>query len=371
MTKSRRKLPKYVVEYEVPKGSGKWFVYFRRKGQRDVRMHGTPYSPEWMETYHSLLAGETIATPPKPVQVVEEKTFAWLCQRYMASSQFGQLDALTTQPVRRQILQSCIDEPLKADVPNGKKIGAIPLHRFTPKVVATLRDRKKDTPEAANGRIKAVRQVFKWACLPEVGEALANPARDVQYLKPKKRGGFHTWTPEEVEQYERRHPIGTKARLALALIFYTFQRRSDVHRFGRQHERENGTKLVFTQFKGRNKEHPVHMELPILPDLRAIIDATPTGDMVYLLNDLGRPFTAAGFGNKMRQWCDQAGLPQCSAHGLRKEACVRMAYNGATVHEIQAWSGHKTLKEVERYTKEAEQRKLAGMAASKAAGRAG
>jgi hypothetical protein len=44
----------------------------------------------------------------------------------------------------------------------------------------------------------------------------------------------------------------------------------------------------------------------------------PLGKLTYRVNDLGRPFTIAGFGNKMGDWCDEAGLPQCSTNGLRK-----------------------------------------------------
>jgi integrase len=61
-----------------------------------------------------------------------------------------------------------------------------------------------------------------------------------------------------------------------------------------------------------------------------------------------------------RSWCDAAGLPQhCVFHGLRKSACTRLADAGCTAHEIAAISGHKTLKEVERYTKGADQARLA------------
>jgi integrase len=359
MTRSeRRRLPKYVIEYEV---KGEPYVYFRKKGQKDIRMRGIPWSPEWLALYERLKAGEL---PPESEKLTppKENTLAWLCQRYFDSTLFKALDP-KTQRVRRQILQSCLDEPTQQNKPDGHKFGAMPLARFTAKGVATLRDRKADLPEAANGRVKAIRAVFKWACLSEVALSHVNPARDVSYRASSNPDGFHTWTLEEVEQYERRHPIGTKARLALALFLYTFQRRSDVHRIGAAHVK-NG-RLVFTQFKGRNK-HPQHMELPILPELRTILEATETGDLVYLINDLGKPFTAAGLGNKMRQWCDQAELPQCSAHGLRKAACVRMAMNGATPHEIMAWSGHKTLKEVERYTREAEKRKLAMASMDKA-----
>jgi hypothetical protein len=40
---------------------------------------------------------------------------------------------------------------------------------------------------------------------------------------------------------------------------------------------------------------------------------------------------------RVRNWfrarCDEAGLPHCSAHGLRKVASLRLAEYGCTVHE--------------------------------------
>jgi site-specific recombinase XerD len=78
---------------------------------------------------------------------------------------------------------------------------------------ATSRDRKIATPEAANGRVKATRQVFKFGMRRRF--ISNNPARDVEYIKTGSTG-FHTWTVDEVQQFQERHPIGTKARLAMS-----------------------------------------------------------------------------------------------------------------------------------------------------------
>ena len=161
---------------------------------------------------------------------------------------------------------------------------------------------------------------------------------------------------EDVRQFEARHPIGTKARLALALLLFTGQRRSDITRLGRQHVR-NG-KITFTQFKGRNRK-PKRLVLPVLPVLQRVIDASPCGDLAFLMNDLGRPFTDAGFGNKFRVWCDQAGLHDCAAHGLRKAGATIAANNGATAHQLMAIFGWETLKMAEAYTRTADQQRLA------------
>jgi integrase len=115
------------------------------------------------------------------------------------------------------------------------------------------------------------------------------------------------------------------------------------------------------RWRFRNRK-PITLELPVLPVLQKIIDASKTGDLTFLVNDYGQPFTAPGFGNKMRQWCDEAELPHCTAHGLRKTGAAIAAENGATAHELMSIFGWLTLKEAERYTRAAEQKKVAARA---------
>jgi len=159
--------------------------------------------------------------------------------------------------------------------------------------------------------------------------------------------GWHAWTIEEVRAHENRHPVGTKARLALALLLFTGTRRSD-----------GGTRLRFTEVKNGRRQ-PKARELPILPELRAVLDATPSGHLAYLVTEFGKPFTSNGFGNKMRDWCDQAGLPQCSAHGLRKAGATIAADNGATEHQLMAIYGWDSPKQAALYTRTANRRRLA------------
>jgi integrase len=85
--------------------------------------------------------------------------------------------------------------------------------------------------------------------------------------------------------------------------------------------------------------------------------------MIFLLSEHGKPYSRKGFGNKFRQWCDEAGLSNCSAHGLRKAAARRFAEAGCTNQQIKAWTGHTTDTEVARYTKAADQQALSDAAA--------
>ena len=54
-----------------------------------------------------------------------------------------------------------------------------------------------------------------------------------------------------------------------------------------------------------------------------------------------------------------AALPHRPAHGLRKTGAVIAAENGATASQFQSIFGWSTLKEAARYTKGAEQKRLA------------
>src|SRR4029077_10357127 len=99
--------------------------------------------------------------------------------------------------------------------------------------------------------------------------------------------------------------------------------------------------------------------------LAAIIAETPADHLTFLTTQSGQPFTAAGFGNWFRDQCNIAGLPHCSAHGLRKAAARRLAEAGCTEHEIAAITGHASLRLVEHYTKAVNQKKLAASAMAK------
>jgi integrase len=152
--------------------------------------------------------------------------------------------------------------------------------------------------------------------------------------------------------------IGSNARLAIALGLYTVQRRADVVRMGHQHVR-NGLLHV------KQKKTGVELDLPVRPEL-AIILARATGNLTFLHKKNGKPYSEKTLSMQFRVWCDEAGLSKrCVFHGLRKAGCRILAHAGCSPHEIAAWSGHGTLKEVERYTKAVEQDRLAQSAMTK------
>jgi hypothetical protein len=142
--------------------------------------------------------------------------------------------------------------------PNLDRFAAIRV--YAPSKVRLLRDRRSGSPETAEARLKAIRRVFAHAIDNDLADR--NPAKDVPYIGTGSQA-FHSWTVEEVQQYEERHPKGTNARLALGLLLFTGRRRPDVVAFGRQYLR-NGW-LTFTQTKNRRNK-PVTLSIPAIAE---------------------------------------------------------------------------------------------------------
>jgi integrase/recombinase XerD len=334
---------KYVTEDVDRYGNVRCYV--RAPGKAKIRIRALPGTPEFMTEYHSAVEAASPAT--KQAGEAKRGSFRYLCIRYYGSAEYKRLDVSTRSWQRR-----ALDEIAQVH-------GAKPVAMMAPRHVRKIRDEKSSTPAAANQRLKALRALFSWA--NEADETTVNPTIGVKRIRYAS-SGHHRWTVGEIEQYNDRHPIGTKARLALDLIRYTTGRREDAPRFGRQHIKDG--RILFRQAKNEDR-NPIDIDIPLHPALAASIEAAPIGNMTFLLTEFGKPFTANGFGNKFKDWCRQADLPHCSAHGLRKATATALADAGATPHEIMAVTGHQTLEEVERYTREADRRGNASSAMAK------
>lgn len=316
---------------------GKVRRYFRRPGFKRVALPGLPGSPEFMAAYEAALSGGHVRKPIGAARTASG-TINSAVVSYYASTAFLSL-SVGTQRARRVRLE-------KFRATHGDR-GVATLNRAH---IETMIAKMMNTPAEAGNFLKALRGLMKHAVA--VGLRGDDPTEGV--TKPVRRSaGIHTWTEEEISQFEEQHPIGSRARLALALLLYTAQRRGDVIRMGRQHIR-NGD-LHLTQRKtGASLAIPVHSELA------EIIAATPNNHLTFLTTATGAAFSDAGFGNLFRDWCREAGLPEhCSAHGLRKAACRRLAEAGASANVIASISGHRTLRMVEGYTRAADQARMA------------
>ncbi|EFI51324.1 MULTISPECIES: tyrosine-type recombinase/integrase [Afipia] len=344
---------RYCVYDPDTAGNPRYYVRNLRKSSKKIRIResfeapdGT-ITPEFMKAYLDALASLDKETSSAP-KASREKTFSWLCDQYYRSAEFQRFDRLTQADKRGVLNRFC-----------AAGAGDLPYAAFRQADVERSRDKRAGTPGAADKLVKYLRALFKWAIKKRL--ASVNPAIGVEKINEGE--GWHAWTPDEVATYRKHHSIGTKARLALELMLNVGARISDACRIGRQHE-SNGW-LKFVAWKNRNKKSRKTIECPITLELRAAIDATETGDLTYLINDLGKAFTIDGLGNKMRDWCDAADLPQCSSHGLRKAAAVILAENGATAPELCAIFGWSKLETAETYIRQAQSRIMVSNAFSR------
>lgn len=334
-------------------------LYYWRKGRPKIRLRAEIGSAEFMAEVEAAKAASD-ATAPKSAREIAPASFRALCLDYFASANFRLLDKKTARQNRLLLEDICRSIAPKT----GLERGTLPYALMEAKHVEEIRDEKFDLPGAANNRVKAVRRLFKWAKAAKKPGA-RNPAAEVDYIKMGGEG-FRTWEPADIERFEEAHPIGTQARLCLALLLYTGVRRSDVVKLGPQHERDGW--LHFTEAKGSRKAGatPKVRDIPIIDPLREVLDASQAliGPFAYLVTERGVPFTVNGFGNKFQDWVKAAGLPVgLAAHGLRKAAATRAADGGATDRQLMALFGWETEKEANRYTKRANRKKLAGHAA--------
>ena len=333
-------LPKH-CSWNLDRENGKRRVRFRKAGYQTY-IYGTPWSDDFMRQYAAALDG----VKAQANNIGVDRTIAGSVDALIVSYYKLVFPTLkpSTQAMRRNIL-----ERFRAE--HGKN----PVARLERAHIVSILAAMANTLHAANNLLKVLRHLLMHAA--DLKIISVNPAIGVKKFKTSG-DGIHTWSEEEAARYIVRHPLGTTAHLAMMLMLCTGQRKSDVVRMGWQHVR-NGKIAV------RQEKTDKPLLIPIAPELGRALALVPRTNMTFLLTAHSAPFSKAGFGNWMRKRCDEAGLPQCSSHGLRKLTATRLAELGCSEREIMAVTGHKSVSEVSRYTKAAEQAKLAERAMRK------
>ena len=324
--------------------------YFRRAGVR-VPLPEPHFGDAFWRVYNECLSG--IEQPPQTRAAIGPRvrsgSMAAMVKRFTGSQTFGRLAISTQAKYRRTLapLAECLD-PI--------------AHAAQPKHLKAWIAEKVDFPGAARDRFKAVRALF--AYLVDAGEIEENPTLGIK--PPRQRNvGARPWTVDEVEQARQYHALGTMARLAIEIGVGTGLRRSDLVRVGPQHVRDGIIRILQAKTK-----HPV--AIPLGDELvEALAAIPPANDLQpFLRTDTGRPFTGPTFSVYLRRWCTKAGLSRdLSAHGMRKMIAGEMAENECTENEQAAVLGHQSPHETARYTKGANQVRLAQSAISKLSNR--
>jgi integrase len=310
--------------------------YFRRARGARVLLPGVPGSEEFMRAYEAALANGP--QPSKAKRRGAPGTFDDLLQTYFESAAFARL-APRSKLAYRTIAENLIQ---------AEGVGHRMVAQMKRQHVDRMLAKRAATPAAANNALAVLRILMRHAI--ELGWRTDDPTLRIRRFTG---GEHHTWSDQEIATFEARWPIGTRERTAFGLLLHTGQRLDDVRTMAWSHIEGGGINVVQGKTKSR-------LWVPLHPDLAAILAQWPRIHVAIVTSSRGGPFSWGGFQHWLANAMTAAGLPKrCVPHGLRKAAARRLAEAGCSAHQIASVTGHKTLKEVERYTKAAEQRHLA------------
>jgi integrase len=211
--------------------------------------------------------------------------------------------------------------------------------------------------QAANVFVRVTSAFFTW--LVEAGRLTQSPAWRIK--KIKGGGHFPAWSEADYEYAVARLP--EHLRRVVVLARNTGQRRGDLIAMTWADYKSGGIRIV--QEKGRQSEQDVPMFIPLSAEMRAELEIWKrTAASTHILTtDRGVPWHPTYLSRLLREAVDKLGLPAgLNVHGLRKLAATTLAEAGCSLHEIMAFTGHKTMSMVELYTRSARQERLANQA---------
>ncbi len=227
--------------------------------------------------------------------------------------------------------------------------GYSPIASIERKHVLRLRDKYAETPGKANHIVTILRVVLAFALDRDYRSD--NPAKDIKKLH--MGAGHASWPDEAIERFLETAP--PMMVLALKMGLYTGQRVGDVltmcwHDY-------DGEYIKVVQSKTGTK-----LSIPVHSDLREALDAQERVSPIILTSHTGRPFKDSNFRQRFRSAMKIAGLSGLVFHGLRYTAATNLAEAGCSLKEIASITGHKSLGMIEKYSRDADQKKLAGAA---------
>jgi len=168
--------------------------YFRRAGFAKVALPGLPWSPEFMAAHERAMAGQTKIGGSR----IKSATI-----RALAVSYFGSLGFCSMQPTTRSTYRNIIERFCRETDQDGHTLGDKGAATLRREHIVKLMAARAEKPDSANGLRKALRALVKHAV--ETGLRIDDPTRDVKAIRIKS-DGYHSWTDDEISQFERYHP---------------------------------------------------------------------------------------------------------------------------------------------------------------------
>lgn len=321
--------------------------YFRRRGQKKaIPLPGLPGSEEFMAAYAAALA-----TIVEPADIGADRTLPGtvnaLIVAYYRSNEWQNQLAPDTRRARRRFIEAFRND-------HGSKRLALLRREHLVRMLTAI-----SKPSVKRNWLRTIRALLRFA-IPTM--LSIDPSEGIAGIKLPKSKGHHSWTDDEIEQYRAHWPLGTQQRLVMEFALETASRIGEVVRLGPQHVKDGWIRIKRTHGSE-------DVEIPVSPELQAACDAMPKAHLTYITTAQGKQRSKFGLGTDFARWVTAAGLPKCCRlHGLKKAGMTRRADAGYTTHELMAFSGHKTLSEVQRYTSAADKKHLAASGAAKMRG---
>lgn len=338
----KRKLDRYVSSFVDRHGRERF--RFRRDG---VSLYlPPPGTDDYRKAYAEALTGVPSLNRAKPGTVDD------LVSRFYQSLTFRRKGEEWQATVRRvaEGFRSMHGKYLVADFKPWHIDRAL-AERFEQKVED---GRVVGGPAAAKRLRDILKTLFAFAVRQDL--IASNPV-DLSEDVPVKVKGYYAWTEGDIAQFRNQWPLGTKARLAMEMMLWTGARRGDARLMPPP---VNGRIRWKAGKTGKIADFAVSAQLQA-----ALAAMESVGSETMLVTTHGKTFTRNGFGNWFKARCIEAGLPQCTAHGIRKAMTRRGAEQNVSQQGLKAmgqWSGDR---EVATYTDSTDKRRLADEAIAK------
>lgn len=325
--------------------------YRFRRGKTSLYLPGSPGEPQFEEHYQAACEGREPRTAKiivLPGRVVPQ-SFGHAWQLVQKTAQWRALDAATKLKNER-LTETFL--ALRVAETEPERWRDMPVIDFRRKHMKLILGTYAETPHKAKHLLTAVKRLL--------GESMDQEWTEFDVTQRMKwrpeYGGWRAWTDAERTKFEARWKIGSMPRAAYALALWTGARRSEVASqlwsdadFG--HDR-----ITVRQIKGGGKA----LRLLMLPMLREALEPLTRRADTIITTEYGKPFSEKSLTGMMAHWTDLAGMNSgCTFHGLRKTLGKMLAEEGATAKQSAGILGHDELEQVELYSREAEQERLA------------
>lgn len=323
--------------------SGNTRYYYRPKGQKGIAMPDLPSDhPQFLGAYAKAAGG-------KARKLTRDGSLGAAFEIYKASDAFALLSASTRDTRRRMI-----DEA--REMYGHANRSELAKHHIE-------KDLSRFTSHARNNHLRMWRGFCAW--MVDHYNLTVDPSDGIKRARTVKSDGHEPWSEHEIKVFRTFWPIGTMQRLAFELIFWTGARVSDAIRLGPGNIDRDGWLSFRQQKTGGGVDIPFNRDLPEFAEryagdlamLKQAINARNERHMTFLHTAKG----AARSSKSVSQWfaaqARKAGITGRTAHGLRKSRAIALAEAEGTSPQIGAWTGHESLKEIERYIRKFNKRK--------------